>query len=254
MARKDKILDVMALQFLDADARIARLAHKWVGKPFPFAQARAVIDCYFDVGGRRAQVLAHRLYDEKLRQERLHNDRAALQSAAEKRSFSPMDRYKPFFVGNSNAAKQRAERWRRIAERTFGQHVKENFNEDTLALMSLLNGDVRSYRVEWLAGSNQPVPSALIRVVTQIIGGTVHDRTFLLYRAGGRVLVARANKAKTIQDAYAMQLPREVVEAAPVLMEDGFTFNSDIEEQQMVIVSPDGVERIIEWSGRTVDE
>lgn len=255
MARKDKILDVLALSFLSVDARLARLASKYVGKPFPFAQARAVIDCYFEVGARKAQVLAHRLYNEKLRQERLHNDRAALRSAAELRAESPMLRYDPRIVGSQTATMNRRNRRRKTAERIFGQHVRENFNEDTLALMSLLNGDVRKYRVEWLEGSSQPVPSALIKVTTQIIGGTVHERTFLLYKAGGRALVARVpGRINTIPDAFACQLPRELVEAAPTLMADGYTFQSDLEEQRMLVTSPDGQERIVEWSGRTVDE
>ncbi len=255
-ARKDKILDVLALTFLDVDARIARLAHKYIGKAFPLVQARAVIDCYFDPGVGQANPLAARLFNEKLRQERLHNDRAALRSAAEKRKLSPMNRYKARMVGSQTSTMNRTHRRRKIAERIFGEHVKENFNEDTLALMSLLNGDVRSYSIEWVAGSSQPVPSALIRVTTQIIGGTVHRRLFLLYKAGERVLVARvdAKSIITIQDAFATQLPREVVEAAPVLRADGFTFASDLEEQQLVITSPDGLERIVHWTGRTVDE
>ena len=263
MARKDKILDVLALQCLDVDARIARLAHKHVGQSFPIEQARAVIDCYFDKpyhptyakGGLvTAQDMAYHLYGEKLRQERLHNDRAALRTAAKRRDKSPMLQYQPSHVGGNAARCNRAARRRKTAERTFGAHVKENFNEDTLALMSLLNGDVRKYNIQWLEGSRQPVPSALVKVTTQIIGGTVHRRTFLLYRIGERVLVARADKATTIQHAYAMQLPREVVDAAPTLMAEGFRFNSDLEEQQMVITAPDGLERIVEWKGRTVDE
>ena len=260
MARKDKILDVLAMSSLDVTARIACLANKYVGKPFPIEQARAVIDCYFDrddwkgTGYATAGDMARRLYTEKLRQERLHNDRAALQAAAEKRQLSPMLRYDPRTVGSQTATMNRANRRRKTAERIFGKHVEENFNEDTLALMSLLNGDVRKYRVEWIEGSSQPVASALIKVTTQIIGGTVHQRSFLLYKAGERVLVARANKAACIRDAYAMQLPREVVEAAPALMADGFKFVSDLEDQKMTITAPDGRERIIEWSGRTVDE
>lgn len=254
MARKDKILDVMALGFLDEGVRIARLAHKHIGQSFPLAQARAVIDCYFDPSAGMADVLAMRLYKEKLRQERLFNDRAAIRTAAEIRAEPPMRHYDPQFVGDRNAAKHRATRRVQIAKRIFGEHVSENFNEDTLALMSLLNGDVRHYRVEWLEGSSQPVPSALIQVTTQIIGGTVHERTFLLYKVGERVLVARADKAKTTRDAYAMQLPRSVVENAAQLQADGFVFVSDLEGQQMVITAPDGQEKIVEWTGRTVDE
>lgn len=254
MARKDKILDVLAMSCLDVTARIACLANKYIGKAFPLEQARAVIDCYFDPEVGQAQILASRLYDEKLRQERLRNDRTALRVAAERRSQSPMRFYDPRIVGTNAAQCNREARRRKTAERIFGQHVEENFNEDTLALMSLLNGDVRKYSVKWLEGSSQPVVSALIKVTTQIIGGTVHERTFLLYKAGERVLVARANKVTNIRDAYAMQLPRSLVEAAPALMADGFKFVSDLEDQKMTITAPDGRERIVEWSGRTVDE
>jgi hypothetical protein len=261
MARKDKILDVLALSDLDVDTRIARLANKYINTAFPIEQARAVIDCYFERSEYRgphgivtAFDMAHRLYNEKLRQERLHNDRAALASAAERRKLSPMRQYQSLYVGTNAARSNRQKRRQKTAERIFGKYVAENFNEDTLALMSLLNGDVRRYSVQWLEGSSQPVPSALIGVTTQIIGGTVHQRTFLLYKAGERVLVARANKALTIQHAYAMQLPKAVVEAAATLQADGYKFVSDLEDQTMTITAPDGQERIVEWSGRTVDE
>jgi len=257
MARKDKILDVMALSMLSVDARIARLAHKYVGLAFPIEQARAVIDCYFDrdeYSSVTSQDMTVRLYSEKLHQERIANDRAALRMNAESLALSPLRHYKAECVGERKAEQARARRWMHIAARRFGEHVRENFNEDTLALMSLLNGDVRRYSIQWLAGSNQPVPSALIGVTTTIIGGTFHQRTFLLYKVGKRVLVARANNALSIRDAYAMQLSREVVEAAPALMADGYTFTSDLELQQLVITSPDELERVVHWTGRTVDE
>ena len=61
MARKDKLLDVLALSMLPERARIARLASKWIGKPFPQEQAKAIIKCYFEGINGRLPELTQRL-------------------------------------------------------------------------------------------------------------------------------------------------------------------------------------------------
>jgi len=249
MARQDKILEVLALSGLPDHVKIARLARRWIGKPFPLAQARAVIDCYFDVGGRKAQALARRLFNEKLRQEKLRNDRAAVKAAAEERAKSPMLKYR-----NGNGAKLKQARAMEIAKSTFGPHVRENFNADTLALMSLISGEDRWYQVNWLDAGFSPARCALIEVVTMAPShGSLRNR-FLLYRVNRRVLVARTT-GRSILEAWGSQLDPAFVEAAPILKSQGFDFRSDLEGQEMIVLNPDGTEfRRVPWNGRTVDE
>jgi hypothetical protein len=150
----------------------------------------------------------------------------------------------------------KAKRTMEIAKATFGPAVRENFNEDALALMSLISGEDRSYRVEWLAAGFKPVRCALIEVVTRgkpnPCQTNIHSM-FLLYRVNGRVLVART-KAEELQEAWASQLPADLVVAAATLKADGYSFKSDLEGQELVIFNPDGsLYKAIPWAGRTVD-
>jgi hypothetical protein len=258
MAKKDKILDIIALTPLSEDARIARLASQKVGQNFTMAHAVAVIRCYFPPGN--TQALAQKLFEEKHRQERLANDRRAVKNAAANRLRSPIDRFRPEVVGARRAEANRKARRLEIAQRIFGQHVRENFNEDALALMSLISGEDRSYRVDWLDAGHNPVSCALIEVTTRCKPNTCQTNTirtrFLLYKAGGRVLVARvARNTRTTQDGFGAQLPERFVEAAPRLLEEGFTLRSDLEAQEMIVIAPNGDEaHRVPWIGRTVDE
>ena len=141
-----------------------------------------------------------------------------------------------------------------IAQATFGPHVRENFNADTLALMSLIQGEDRWYEVRWKDAGFKPVRCALIEVVTMSPSkGPIYSR-FLLYRVNKRVLVARTS-AHDLQGAWGGQLPATFVEAAPILREQGFGFRSDLEDQSMIVLNPDGTEfRRVPWEGRTVDD
>jgi len=250
MAKKDKILDILALAQLPEDAKLARLVREWIGRPFPREQAKAIIKCYFDANGRTPE-LTQKLMDEKVRQEKLRNDRQAVEDAAKAAAISPMEKYKrdPW---------RRAKRTMEIAKTTFGQAVRDNFNEDALALMSLIAGEDRSYRVEWLAAGFSPVRCALVEVITRgkpnpCQTNIIHSR-FLLYRVNGRALVART-KARELQEAWASQLPPDLVAAAATLKADGFSFKSDLEGQELVVFNPDGSEfRRVPWAGRTVDD
>lgn len=246
MARKDKILDILSMSQLPEDAKIARLAHRWLGKAFPRAQALAVVKCYLDPNGRTPE-LTQKLMDEKKRQEKIRNDRQALKDAAAKRALSPMLKYK-------HDPKLKQTRAMEIAQATFGPHVRENFNADTLALMSLIQGEDRWYEVRWKDAGFKPVRCALIEVVTMSPSKGPQYNRFLLYRVNGRVLVARTS-ARDLQGAWGGQLPAAFVEAAPILAEQGYGFRSDLEAQEMVVFNPDGSEfRRVPWSGRTVDE
>lgn len=256
MARKDKILDVLGLSTLPENARIAKLAHRWIGKPFPREQARAIIKCYFEGINGRLPELTDRLIDEKCRQEKLHNDRQAFHAAARKRAQSQLLKYKPEVVGRQAAAHNKKKRLMEIAQKTFGPAVRQNFNEDTLALMSLISGEDRWYEVRWKDVGAVPVKSALIEVVTMSPNRGPQYNKFLLYRVNGRDMVARTRQgAPDIQAAWAWQLPEVFVEAAPILAEQGYTFQNDLEGQTMIVYGPDGSEfRRVEWTGRTVDD
>ncbi len=248
MAREDKILDILGLSGLPEHAKIARLCRRWLGKSFPRAQAVAIIDCYFDANGRKPE-LVRKLMDEKRRQEDLRNGRRAFAEAALERAKSPMLRFK----GPAGEA-EKNRRTMEIAKTTFGRHVRENFNADALALMSLISGEDRWYEVKWIDAGFKPVRSALIEVVTMSpTQGALYNR-FLLYRTNRRVLVARTS-SRSLLEAWASQLTPAFVEAAPTLASQGYNFRSDLEAQEMVVVNPDGTEcRRVPWKGRTVDE
>lgn len=245
MARQDKVLEVLALAQLSEDEKIAVLAHRWLGKPFPREQAKAIIKCYLDANGRLPE-LTQKLMDEKNRQERIRNDRQAVADATKAAAQSPVHKYR-------DNPQLRAKRTMEIAKATFGLHVRENFNEDALALMSLIAGEARSYEIRWLAAGFSPVRCALIEVVTQGDRETNRSR-FLLYRVGKRVLVARTGE-RELQAAWASQLPQDLVAAAATLKADGFSFKSDLEGQELIVFNPVGEEhQRVPWAGRTVDD
>lgn len=249
MAKKDKVLDILALAQLSDDAKLANLAHRWLGRPLPREQAKAIIKCYFeDVNGRLPE-LTQQLMAEKARQEGIRNGRRAFADAAKLAAVSPMEKYRrqPYLK------KARA---MEIAKRTFGDAVRENFNEDALALMSLISGEERSYRVIWMEAGFQPVRCVLVEVETRSRVNTCQTNVlrarFLLYRVNRRVLVARTSE-RELQAAWASQLPQDLVAVAPTLKADGFTFKSDLEGQELVIFRPDGSEfKRVPWAGRTV--
>jgi hypothetical protein len=141
-----------------------------------------------------------------------------------------------------------------IAKRVFGPHVRDNFNADALSMMSLISGESRWYEVRWNDAGFKPARSALIEVVTTSAQKGSQYTRFLLYKVGRRVLVARTG-ARSLREAWASQLPQDFVEVAEHLRSLGYSFRSDIEAQQLVVVGPDGAEdRRVDWTGRTVDE
>ncbi len=224
MAKKDKILDILSLSKLSEDAKLARLAHRWIGKHVPREQAKAIVKVYFDANGRTPE-LTDRFLAEKHHQEKIHNERQAFAEAEAARQLSPMLKYKD--------KRLRQKRVMEIAQRTFGPAVRENFNEDTLTMMSLISGEDRWYQIRWLAAGFQPKRSALIEVITvSKTKGSQHNR-FLLYRAGRRVLVARTT-ARDLEQAWGSQLPEAFMLQAGTLKQNGWSFSMDYEGQEMV--------------------
>jgi hypothetical protein len=246
MARKDKLLDILAMAQLPEDAKIARMAHRWIGKAFPRAQARAIVECYFNANGRTPK-LVQALVDEKNRQEKLRNSRAAFATAAEERAKSPMLRFKG--AGGEKARKQRA---MEIAQKTFGQHVRDNFNDNTLALMSLISGEDRWYKIKWIDAGFKPLRSATIEVIAVTKGGPIYTR-FLLYRTNGRVLAARTT-GRNMDEAWGGQLPSTFMAKVGEYQAEGCTFQMDYESQEMVITGPEGLVDRVAWTGQTVND
>lgn len=250
MSQKSKVLEILSLAQLPLDAKIARLAHKWVGKPFDREQAKAVVKCYLADEGR-VPVLTRRLMEEKARQERLRNERQALKAARKVWEASPMWPYR-----HAPALKQH--RIMEICQSTFGPAIKENFNEDALAMMSLISGEERSYQIKWLDASFRPVRCALIEVITRgrvnpCQTNVLHTK-WLVYRTEGRVLVLRASQwADSCTNAWARAVPVRLVEMAPTLRAAGCRIESDLAAQEMVIYDPDGNEaKRMPWEGSTV--
>lgn len=249
MSRQDKVLEIMSLARLPLHAKIARLAHKWIGRPFSREQAKAVVKCYLE-GEGRVPVLTQRLMDEKAAQEKLRNDRKALADARREWERSPMDKYRSF---NSDAKRRRV---MEIAQRTFGPAVKANFNEDALAMMSLISGTEPWYGVKWLDASFKPVRCVLVEVVTSYRVNPSqtnrHETRFLLYKAEDRVLVLRT-KARVCMDAWAGAVPENLLKIADELRASGCRIESDLAEQEMVVYDPDGNEaKRLPFEGQTI--
>lgn len=244
MAQKDKILDILSLAQLSESSKLARLASRWVGKPVSREQAKAIVQCYFDANGRTPE-LTESFLDEKHAQERLRNGRQALAEASKEWAKSPMLKYR-------QNPKLRERRTMEIAQNTFGQHVRDNFNADTLSLMSLISGEDRWYQVVWKDAGFKPMRSAVIEVVTvSKTKGSQYHR-FLLYQHERRVLVART-PARDVKGAWGSQLPESFMLQAGTLKQNGWSFQMDYDAQQMVATKGDEETRF-EWTGRTVDE
>lgn len=249
MAAKDKVLDVLALSVLPEHAKLARLAAQKVGKPFPLEEAKAVIRCYFSDWRGRLTDLTQRLVNEKLRQERLHNDRQAVKAALP--TGEPYT--KPFIGPPHEVQALRKSEHVRHAQSIFGRDIENNFDEDNLALMALIQGDIRHYTVSWLDGGSRPKPAALIEVGVMVDGIFTGQHRALLYKHEGRTYVA-STEAGSVTDAFAGQVPRKLVELAPELHAQGCKITTDFSKQEMVVTTPEGDERRLPWNGKTVED
>ena len=243
MARKDKILDILSLAQLSDEAKIARLAHRWVGKSMSVSQARAIAEVYFGFS-QRAE-MTRKLFDEHHRQQKLRNSRQAFATAAAERQKSPMLRYQ-----GPQGTRNRKARMMELAQDTFGEHVRENFNDDTLALMSLISGENRTYRVVWLDAGFQPKRCALIEVCVNG-KGKLRNR-FMLYKVGRRVLVARTS-ASTLKGAWSGQVSSALAQNVESLIHAGNRIENDLEDQCFRVFDPEGSEVMRHpWEGQTV--
>lgn len=248
MSRETKVIEVMSLLTLSEKDRLAKLANQLVGEPVSAERARAVIKCYFDPSGRLPR-LTEQLLQEKHRQEKLRNERKAIKLAAKAAAESPLERYRG--PSGARAKKQRA---LEIAVKSFGAHVQENFNPDSLAMMSLISGEDRHYEVRWRDAGFSPVKSAVVEVRTISPTHGCFYNLFLLYQVGQRVLTARTG-ADDITGAWACQVPEGFLNEIPTLRQEGCSFKNDLEDQSLVVYGPDGKEiRRVMWQGRTVDE
>lgn len=249
MAKKDKVLDILALSTLGETAKIARLASQKVGQVFTMDHALAVVRTYFGDSVRgRTRVVAQALFDEKHRQERLRNDRTAIKTVLLKAG----EPYTHRFVGRGTEAARQTERIRH-AQNNFGRDIENNFGEDNLALMSLIQGDIRRYTVTWLDGGSRPTTSALIEVGV-VVDGIFHGQhRVLLYKHEGRTMVAGTD-ADTVMDAFADQVPVKLLNLAADLKAQGCTITTDFGRQEMVIRTPEGDEKRLPWRGRTVED
>lgn len=245
MAQRDKVLDILSLATLPERAKIARLAAQKVGQPFTMEHSIAVVRVYFEKGKTRE--IAQALFVEKHRQERLRNDRQAVKTALLKLNMP----YTHQFVGRGTERARKNEHIRH-AQNIFGQDIEGNFSEDSLALMSLIQGDIRRYTVSWLDGSSRPVPSALIEVGVMVDGIFKGQHRVLLYKHEGRTLVA-GTESRTTADAFAGQVPLKLVQLATELQENGCKIRTDFASQEMVITTADGHEKRMPWTGRTVE-
>ena len=241
-----KTLEALALASLPEDAMIARLAAKYVGKPFDPEQCRAVIrDTCPDRG--KLKVLADKLWNERLRQEKIHDARKAVLDALANLA-------KPY-------TQQAWPRFDRIAERIrqaklqFGSYIEQVFASDILALMELTAQDCRTYRVEWLDCGCRPVIAATVRIVVEGNKGAF-DQRFLLYKLPGTSEVRTAYTERVaVKDAWSAQLPSTFVGIAGELKRQGYTFRTDFDKQAMVVTDPEtGRERLTYWTGRAEED
>jgi hypothetical protein len=250
MAQRDKVLDILSLATLPERAKIARLASQKVGQPFTMEHSLAVVRVYFEKG--RTREIAQALFVEKHRQERLRNDRRAVQESLKHLRAPYTARFRDGVMGTTAALRMRKDEHIRHAQNIFGQDIEGNFSEDSLALMSLIQGDIRRYTVSWLDGSSRPVPSALIEVGVMVDGIFKGQHRVLLYKHEGRTLVA-GTESRTTADAFAGQVPLKLVQLASELQENGCKIRTDFASQEMVITTADGHEKRMPWTGRTVE-
>lgn len=248
MSQKEKVLEVLALATLPEKAKIARLAAQNVGKPFYLEHALAVVRCYFPRG--RQKVIAPLLMQEKHRQERIRNERQAIKRAIAESELPYTLRFS-WAAGPESAGTRRHQERIRHAQNAFGKDIEENFGEDNLALMSLIQGDIRSYAVRWLDGSSRPVQSALIEVGVMVNERFAGQHRVLLYKHG-RTMVA-GTTADYVADAFAEQVPTKLVILSDDLRSQGCSITTDFTTQEMVITTPEGEVKRLPWTGQTTE-
>lgn len=281
MSRQEKILDVLALAQLSVVERLNVLAHRHLNKPLPMEQAKAIIRCFFD----KSEIddlskMALSLIQRKLAQEELRKDRGRNATLLQSYAVSPLVKFR----GPRGADLLRKKKLE-IAKRVFGPHIKENFNDTTLSMMSLIKGVPLTYRVRWISAGFRPVLSVVIAVLTTDVSnklGKVEHSTvgedvsfFLIYKNNGTVRAARVtnlpfvveNRAVAcsdehlkmieilpISDAWALQVSEDTMAHILEAQESGLSIRNNLVEQTIEAVDASGqVVSSWDWAGKMVN-
>jgi hypothetical protein len=259
MRRNDaKTLDALALATLPEKALIARLAstrytHAAPGRRvLDINQAKEIIKATYPDRGTLTR-LTRAFREECYRQEKIHNERAAIFGAMEILKQPYTTRLMPAIMG-VNANPNRKKEFLRHAHLQFDAYIKAAFDEEILALMELTSQDCRSYRVDVLDCGIRPAISAVVKVTVEGNKGAFEQK-FLLYKIPGTGKAMAAFTEQTdIKGAWSSQLPTAFVGSAGELRRQGYRFRNDLEQQAMVVTDPDGRERLTYWTGRAKND
>lgn len=256
MNRDTKALDALAMASLPENALIARLANKYVNRPFDMEQCRAVIRTTYPDRGQLGR-LAQLLWDERARQEPIRNGRVAIKRALDalKRPYTWDLTIRGPILRDAEpleCSARRKREWLRLAQLNFGDYIRSVFDEEILALMELTSQDCRTYRVDWLDTGIRPAISSLVRVTVEGSKGAF-EQEFLLYKVPGasKAMSALVDLCHSIRDAWAMQVPPA---ATLFVKTHGIkSKRTDFDTQEIVLVDADGDEQRFPWRGK-VDE
>jgi hypothetical protein len=243
-----KTLDALALAALPEHALIARLANKYlIYSTFDVEQCRAVIRATYPDRGQLGR-LADLLWKERIRQEKIHNERKAVQSALAKLREPYTLRLDRRVAGKTAFEAMRRE-WRRHAHNQFDAFITAAFDTEILALMELTSQDCRSYRVEILDCGIRPAISAVVKVTVEGDKGAF-EQGFLLYKVPGTSKVCAVNAGPwnvTVKVAWAWQVPNAAILFAKQGVQGKRT---DFDTQEIVLVDRDGDEQRFPWRGK----
>jgi len=232
------------------DALVARLANRKVDRFFDLELARVLVRSICPPRGHLER-LAQRVLDERVRQEKLHSERKALQNYVKASQ-------EPFVAKLARAEKAgvaidtRRNYKERFAEIQFGSFVQGIFADEVIALLALMQHERRTWKIRWLDCAAKPAISALIEVVVYNEKGEEKGKgRFLLYKIPGTqrvVAIETGNIIETCKDAFAAEVP----EIALVLKAKGFIFKTDFEQQALLATSPDGDVLTLHWQGKAL--
>jgi hypothetical protein len=269
MSRQEKILDVLALSRLSVGERLNVLAHRHLNKPLPVEQAKAIIRCFFDKSEiNDLSKMALSLIQRKLAQEELRKDRDRNASLLQSYTVSPLVKFR-----GPRGLDLMRRRKLEIAKRVFGPHIKENFNDTTLSMMSLIKGEDLAFEVRWISAGFQPALSAVIAVVTTFTTRMKEEvNFFLLYKNDGVVRVARidgaslvamnrvvtyteerlmASEVVPIEDAWVLQISSNTMTCISEAQKNGLNIRSNLDKQTVEAIDDSG--RVVDswdWAGK----
>jgi len=246
-----KTLDALALAALPEHALIARLANKYlIYSTFDVEQCRAVIRATYPDRGQLGR-LADLLWKERIRQEKIHNERRAVKDALTKLREPYTARFLPENSGRSAPiARRRA--WFTHAHNQFDAFITAAFDTEILALMELTSQDCRSYRVEIQDCGIRPAISAVVRITVEGNKGAF-EQNFLLYKVPGTAKACAVNCGPEVmvKDAWAWQVPNAALLFAKT--QGVQSKRTDFDTQEIVLVDRDGDEQRFPWRGKAED-